>query len=48
MEFISESSLLHNLEKKQMMTEMGVVRQDLQRTVEIVQEQVSLHFPEQD
>ena len=44
MDFFSESSLLHNLEKNQMMTEMGVVRQDLQRTVEMVQDQVSFHF----
>jgi hypothetical protein len=42
MDFLSESLLLHNLEKNQMMTEMGVVRQDLLRTVEMVQEQVSL------
>ena len=41
MDFFSESSLLHNLEKSQMMAEMGVVRQDLQRTVKMVQEQVS-------
>ena len=39
--FSTESSLLHNLERQQMMTEPGVVRQDLQRTVEMVQEQVS-------
>ena len=44
MDFFSESALLHNLEKNQMMTEMGVVRQDLQRTVEMVQDQVSFHF----
>ena len=41
MDFSLESSLLHNLERNQMMTEMGVVRKDLQRKVEIVQEQVS-------
>ena len=41
MDFSLESSLLHNLERNQMMTEMGVVRKDLQRKVEMVQEQVS-------
>ena len=41
MDFSLESSLLHNLERNQMMTEMGVVRKDLQRKVEMVQEQVN-------
>ena len=40
MDFLIDSSLLHNLEKNQMMAEMGVVRQDMQRTVEMVQEKV--------
>ena len=42
MNVIIECSLLHNLEKNQLMAEMGVVREDLQRTVEMVQEKVIL------
>ena len=40
MDFLIDSSLLHTLEKNQMMAEMGVVRQDMQRTVEMAQEKV--------
>ena len=40
MNVITECALLHNLEKNQLMAEMGVVREDLQRTVEMVQEKV--------
>ena len=41
-DFFIESSQLHNLEKSQMMTEMGLVRQDMQRLVKNVEDQVNI------